>query len=108
MGWLALGVAIVLEIMATLSLRRLSSGFAPLPMALVVVGYTGAFACLAVALRSVNVGAAYAIWSGIGTIGITALAALFFDEHVSPAALAGIALIVVGVILVNLGGATHG
>ncbi|EIV92181.1 multidrug efflux SMR transporter [Frankia sp. QA3] len=107
-AWLALGGAIALEIMSTLSLRSLAAGWQPLATVGVVVGYVGAFSCLALALRGLNVGAAYAIWSGVGTAGITLLAAVLYDERITLVAAGGIGLIVAGVVLLTIGGATHG
>jgi len=108
MAWLALAAAILLEVMATLSLRTLAGGWQPLPAILVTVGYLGAFVLMMLALRQLRVGAVYAIWSGAGTAGVAILAALLYDERLTLPAIGGIALIIAGVILLNLSGVAHG
>jgi small multidrug resistance pump len=107
MGWLLLAGAIASEITATLALRTLSAGFRAVPALVTGVGYVVSFALLAFALRSITVSAAYAVWSGVGTAGIAVLAALLYGERITVPAAAGIALIIAGVVLVNLGGAAH-
>lgn len=109
MPYVILGVAILAEVIATLSLRA-SEGFSKFgPSAVVVVGYLLSFFLLAKALTSLNVGPVYAIWSALGTIGAFVGGVLLFDEQVRPASIAGAAIIVVGVIVMNLGGnVSHG
>lgn len=108
MAWLALAGAILLEVMATLSLRALASGWQPLPGVLVIMGYVGAFGMMLLALRRLNVGAAYAIWSGVGTAAVTVIAALLYRERITLVGVAGIGLIIAGVVLLNFSGAAHG
>jgi small multidrug resistance pump len=109
MPYVLLGLAIAVEVAATLSLRA-SEGFTQWgPSAIVVVGYLLSFVLLAKALTSLNVGPVYAIWSALGTIGAFAGGVLLFDEPVRPMAIAGAAIIVVGVVVMNLGGGmSHG
>jgi small multidrug resistance pump len=106
-SWLFLAGAIASEVTATLCLRA-SDGFARLGFtAVVVVGYVASFWCLAQSLqRGMALGVAYGVWSGIGVATVAVLGKVFFDDGLSPTALAGIALIIVGVIVVQLGG-TH-
>ncbi|GAY10258.1 multidrug efflux SMR transporter [Pseudonocardia sp. N23] len=102
-GWL-LG-AIATEIVATTSLK-LSEGFTrPVPSIVVVVGYVAAFACLSQALRTFEVGTAYALWSGIGTAAVVLVGVLFLGEGISPAKVGGVVLVIAGVVLLNLSGA---
>jgi small multidrug resistance pump len=70
----------------------------------VVIGYLVSFALLAKALTSLNVGPVYAIWSALGTVGAFAGGVMLFDEPVRPVAIAGAAIVVVGVVVMNLGG----
>ncbi|SEF60608.1 small multidrug resistance pump [Thermomonospora echinospora] len=109
MPYVLLGLAIVAEVTATLSLRA-SEGFTKWgPSAIVVVGYLVSFMLMAKALTSLNVGPVYAIWSALGTIGAFAGGVLLFGEPVRPVAVAGAAIIVAGVVVMNLGGGmTHG
>jgi small multidrug resistance pump len=74
----------------------------------VILGYGVSFALLAMALRTVPVSTAYAVWSGLGIVGITLLAMLLYGERVSPSAALGIVLIIVGVVALKLNGTAHG
>jgi small multidrug resistance pump len=104
MPYVLLGLAIATEVAATLSLRA-SEGFTKWgPSVVVVVGYLLSFALLAKALTSLNVGPVYAVWSALGTIGAFAGGVLLFDEPMRPTAVAGAAIIVAGVVVMNLGG----
>ena len=104
MGVLLVAGAIVSEVIATLSLRA-SHGLTRLgPTALVVVGYGVAFVLLAQALKTLNVGPVYAIWSGVGTVGAFLGGVVLFDEPVKPATLIGIALVIIGVVVMYVGG----
>ncbi len=105
MGWLYLSIAIVFEIVGTTALKA-SDGLTRLwPSLGVLVGYGVAFAMLAQALRTIEVGAAYAIWSAVGTAVIAVIGVLFFDESATPMKIAGLVLIVAGVVLLRLSGA---
>lgn len=104
MGILLVAGAIVSEIAATLSLRA-SHGLTRLgPSILVVIGYAAAFVLLAQALKTLDVGPVYAVWSGLGTIGALAGGVLLFDENVRLATVAGALLIALGVAVMYVGG----
>ena len=66
LAWLYLAVAIGSEVVATLELRELSNGIRPLPLTVVIVGYTVSFLMLIPALRHISVGVSYAVWSAVG------------------------------------------
>ena len=101
-AWLALSIAIVAEVIGTSALK-LSAGFSrPWPSAVVVAGYAVAFYCLAVTLKHMPVGVAYAVWSGAGTVLIALVGVLAFRQKLDVAAIVGIALIVAGVLVLNL------
>jgi small multidrug resistance pump len=103
-GWAWLLVAIGLEVFGT-SCLKLSEQFSHLwPSLGVGVGYVGSFFALAMALRTFEVGTAYAIWSGIGTAAIVLVGYLFLGESLGPVKFGGIALIVAGVVVLNLAG----
>ncbi|MEU8542675.1 multidrug efflux SMR transporter [Streptomyces sp. NPDC048717] len=105
MGYGLLAGAIAAEIVATTSMKY-SDGFSRLwPSLLTGTGYLVAFALLAQALKTLQVGTAYAIWSGIGTAAVAVIGFLFLGESLGPAKIAGLALIVAGVAVLNLGGA---
>lgn len=99
---LALMIAIIAEVAATSALKT-SDGFTrAVPSLIVVVGYGLAFYFLSVALRTIPVGIAYAIWSGIGIVLITGIGWVLFEQKLDAAVLFGMALIVVGVLVVNM------
>lgn len=103
---LLLALAILSEVAGTSALRA-SEGFTRLwPSIGVVVGYGVSFVALSLALKhGLGLGPAYAIWSGAGTALITIVGLVAFGDRIGPMAYAGIALIIAGVVLVNLGGA---
>ncbi|WP_024891150.1 DMT family transporter [Luteimonas huabeiensis] len=102
MNWLYLAVAIVAEVIAT-SMLKASDGFSRLwPSLIVVVGYGVAFYCLSLTLRTIPVGIAYAVWSGAGIVLVSLVAWLGFGQKLDAPAVAGIALIVAGVMVLNL------
>ncbi|MFJ3045889.1 SMR family transporter [Herbaspirillum chlorophenolicum] len=100
--YLALGIAIVSEVIATSALRA-SDGFSRLwPSLVVVAGYGLAFFFLSVTLKSIPVGIAYAIWSGLGVVLISVAAWVLFGQKLDLAAIIGMGLIVAGVLVLNL------
>ena len=100
--WLFLGIAIVAEVTATSALKA-SEGFSRLwPSAVVVLGYGVAFYFLSLTLRTVPVGVAYAIWSGVGIVLVALLSWWLFGHKLDLAALLGMGLIVAGVLVMNL------
>ncbi len=102
MAYTLLLIAIVAEVIATSALK-LSDGFTKLgPSVLVVVGYGCAFYCLALVLRTIPIGVAYAIWCGLGIALITIIGKFYFGQTLDLAAWVGIALIVGGVLVINL------
>ena len=101
-GYTSLALAIVAEVVATSALQA-SAGFTRLwPSVLVVLGYGVAFFCLSITLKTVPMGVAYALWSGLGIVLITASGWLLFQQRVDAAALLGMALIVAGVAVIQL------
>jgi small multidrug resistance pump len=99
---LILFLAIVSEVVGTVALKA-SEGFARLgPTALVVVGYGLTFYFLGLALKHIPLGVAYAIWSGLGTAGAVLAGVLIWRESLNLAGVVGIALIVAGVLILNL------
>lgn len=105
-AYVALAIAIASEVMGTLALRS-SRGFTNLvPSLVVVVGYGLAFYMLSIALKSMSVGTAYAIWSGVGTALVAVAGALLFGERLTPRTLVGIVLIIAGVAVLETGGSS--
>ncbi|WP_433349705.1 DMT family transporter [Micromonospora sp. CA-111912] len=105
MAWILLLGAIAFEVTGTSALKH-SAGFTKLvPTIVVGVAYLLSFTLLALAVRHLQVSVAYAIWSGVGTAAIAIVARIAFGEALTPAKIAGIALIIAGVATLNLAGA---
>ena len=102
MNWLYLVIAIISEVIGTSALKA-SEGFSKLhPSLLVILGYGTAFYFLSLTLRTIPVGIAYAIWSGLGVVLITIVSWILFNQRLDPAGWLGIFLITSGVIVLNL------
>lgn len=97
-----LAIAIVSEVIATTALKASNSFTKPLPTVMVVAGYASAFYFLSICLRTISVGVAYAIWSGLGIILVTLLSWAIYGQTVDRAGLVGMGLIIAGVMILNL------
>jgi small multidrug resistance pump len=107
MAWVLLGFAIAAEIVGTLLLKA-SNGLTKLmPSIGVVVGYLTAFALMSQSLKKLDVGITYAIWSGVGIIGAAIGGYYFFDQQLNKVTIIGMSIIIIGVVVMNLGGAAH-
>lgn len=101
-AWLFLGIAIIGEVIATSALKA-STGFTRLvPSITVILGYGVAFYTLSLVLDSIPVGVAYAVWSGLGIVLVTAIAWWLYGQQLDFWGFVGIALIVSGVLVLNL------
>lgn len=101
-NWLLLTFAILGEVLATSTLKS-SEGFTKLlPSVIVIAGYALSFYFLSLALRSIPVGIAYAIWSGLGIVLVTVIAWVLHGQKLDPWAWLGMALILSGVCVLNL------
>ena len=99
---LYLALAIASEVAGTAGLKA-SEGFGRIgPSLLALLGYALAFYFLSQSLKYLPLGVAYAIWSGLGTVGSVVLGVLIWREVLGPAHLLGIALIVAGVVVLNV------
>ena len=102
MQFVYLAIAIVAEVVATSALKA-SDGFtAWQPSLLVVAGYVVSFYFLSLALRTIPIGVAYAIWSGVGIVLISVVAWMMYRQALDAAAILGMALIIAGVAVINL------
>lgn len=105
MSYLLLAAAIAFEVIATSYLKS-TEGFSRLwPTVAVLAAYAISFAFLANAIKDIPVGVAYALWSGIGTVAIVAIAVTFTGEAITAMKVTGVFLVVSGAIVLNLGGA---
>ena len=101
-AWVVLVLAVALEVTGTTALK-LSNGLTRLPwVAVVVVAYGGAFAALALTLRSLPVGLSYAVWSGLGTLGAAIIGRVFFREAFGLPQVLGMGLIIGGLAVLKL------
>lgn len=102
MDYLYLALAIVAEVVGTSALKA-ADGFTRLvPSVMVVLGYGVAFYCLSLALQTIPIGVAYAIWSGAGIALITLIGWLLYRQTLDAPAILGIALILAGVIVIQV------
>ena len=93
MHWLTLAFAILCEVFAT-TMLKLSDGFTrPLPLLGMTLGYALSFYALALTLKTLPLGAAYAIWGGVVVV---------FGEKTDTAGIVGIAFILVGLVILNV------
>ncbi len=106
MAYLLLAVAIVAEVIAT-TLLKSTEGFTRLwPTVTCLTGYAIASAFMAMAIsRGLQIDVAYALWSALGTTAIVLIAVLFLGSPISIAKVVGVALVIGGVVTLNLAGA---
>ncbi|MBA4535233.1 multidrug efflux SMR transporter [Brevibacillus laterosporus] len=108
MSWVFLGVAILLEVAGT-TMMKLSNGLTKIwPTILMFVFYLICFSSLSLALKKLEVGVVYAIWSGIGTALIATIGIIWFKDSLSLQKVIAILLIIAGCVLLNLQGGSHG
>ena len=101
-NWLFLSIAIVAEVAATSSLKA-SEGFTRLwPSLFVVAAYALAFYFLSLTLKTIPVGIAYAVWAGLGIVLVALIGWLAYGQKLDAAGIAGMALIIAGVLVINL------
>ena len=102
MHWLFLSLAIATEIMATTALKYADGFTRPVPTVGAIIALTLSMYLLSLTLRVLPVGVAYAIWAGVGIVLISLIGAVVFGQRLDLPAIIGIALIVGGVVSINL------
>jgi small multidrug resistance pump len=107
MGYLLLAGAIAAEVAATSLLPRTNGFTVLMPSVLVIAGYAVSFVLLAHVVKTLPVGVAHAIGSAVGTLTVVAIGAVFLGQSITGWQGLGVALVVAGVVLLNLGGAPH-
>lgn len=100
--WFLLAVAIVSEVIGTSALKASESFTRPIPSAIAIVGYVLAAYLLALTLKTIPVGIAYAIWAGMGVVLVALVSWLLYDQRLDMPAVAGMCLVVAGVAVINL------
>jgi small multidrug resistance pump len=108
MNYVYLFAAIVSEVIATSALKA-AEGFSRFwPSVIVIVGYGLAFYCLSLTMRTIPIGIAYAIWSGVGIVLIALVGLLLYRQPLDAPALIGMAFILAGVLIINVFSKTAG
>ncbi|RYX98094.1 MAG: multidrug efflux SMR transporter [Comamonadaceae bacterium] len=107
MNYLFLFIAIVSEVIATTALKATNGFTRPVPTVITVIGYGFAFYFLSLTLRTIPSGVAYATWSGVGIVLISLVSWLYYKESLNVPTMLGMALIIVGVVVVNLSSKGH-
>ncbi len=107
-GYLYLGIAIASEVIATTSMKAIDGFNKPLPLVLVIVGYAISFWMLTLVVRSIPVGVAYAVWAGLGIVLVSIAAAIIYSQKLDVPAMLGMAMIVAGVVVIQLFSSTTG
>ncbi|MDR0664755.1 MAG: multidrug efflux SMR transporter [Helicobacteraceae bacterium] len=101
-SYLFLALAIAFELIGTTALASSKQFTKITPIVVMVVAYIASFYCLSLSIRTIPIGIAYAIWSGVGTALIALVGALAFKQAPDAPALIGIALILAGTATINL------
>lgn len=108
-AWIWLVVAIACEVVGTTALKAASAHPTVLSVGTVAAGYIASFVTFAIAMRAgMQIGVGYAVWSAVGTAAIVGIGVVFYRESIGPWAVFFLALIVIGVIGLNLTGAHRG
>lgn len=108
MKYLLLGLSIVLEVVGS-SFMQASNGFSkPIPTVIMAISYLACFACLSQTLKYIPLGVAYAIWGGLGIVLTAVISVFVFKKPLDLPAILGIALIVCGVVVMNVFSKTAG
>ena len=102
MHYVYLLASIVTEVISTTALKATNNFTAPIPTAIVVIGYALTFFLFNLTLTAIPIGIAYAIWSGLGMVLIATSSWLIYKQALDPAAFVGIGLILAGVLVLNL------
>ncbi|MGN6334383.1 MAG: DMT family transporter [Motilibacteraceae bacterium] len=107
MPWAFAFGAIAAEIVATLALRAARGELRWGLIAVVVVGYALAFVLLGRALKTLNVGVVYAVWSGVGTAAVAVAGALLFGDRISKVGVVGLVITIIGLTVLSLSGSAE-
>ncbi|MFD0677223.1 MULTISPECIES: DMT family transporter [unclassified Paenibacillus] len=108
MAYFFLAISIIGELIGT-SMLKASQGFTKLyPTLFTLVAFVTSFYFLSLALKALPLNMTYAIWSGVGAVATVLISVLIWKEKINTGSIAGISLIVIGVVILNLFGAGHG
>lgn len=108
MAYLFLMISIASELIGT-SMLKASQGFTKLaPSIITVAAFVCAFYFLSLSLKTISLNAAYAIWSGLGSVLTVIISVLIWKEKINAGSIVGIALIIAGVVILQMLGPGHG
>ncbi|UAN45138.1 multidrug efflux SMR transporter [Serratia sp. JSRIV001] len=107
-AYLLLAIAIGAEVVATTSMKAMSGLSKPIPLMLVIVGYSIAFWMLSIVVQTIPVGIAYATWAGLGIVFVSIASFYIYGQRLDFSALIGMGLIILGVIVVQVFSKTAG
>lgn len=102
MDWVYLTIAILAEVAATSALKATQGFTRPQALLLVVAGYSLAFFCLSLTLRTIPLSVAYALWSGVGLVLLALVGRFVYDQRLDRPAMLGLSLILAGIVILNL------
>ncbi len=101
-NYLFLAAAILCETLATSFLKKTEQFTKPLPTLIFAIGMIASFYLLSHAVKGIPVGIAYAIWSGVGIVLISAIGYFVYKQTLDLPAIIGLLFIIAGVIIINL------
>jgi len=109
MAYIYLTIAVICEVVATSSLKATQEFTRLIPTLVVITGYLAAFYFLTLSLKTLTIGVAYAIWSGLGIVLIAVFGYIIYREMLDIPAIIGILLILTGIVVINVfsGTVTH-
>lgn len=108
MAYLFLAISIISELIGT-SMLKASEGFTRLyPSLFTIVAFIISFFFISLTMKTLPLNMTYAIWSGVGAVATTIISVMIWKEKINTGSIIGIALIVIGVVVLNLFGAGHG
>ncbi|MCL4123526.1 UNVERIFIED_CONTAM: hypothetical protein GTU68_054358 [Idotea baltica] len=108
MGYLYLAIAIVSEVIGTSALKASEEFTRAVPSTVVILGYGVSFYFFALVLKTIPMGIAYAVWSGLGIVLIAVVGLVVFKQVPNTADLIGMSLIILGVIVIHVFSKTEG
>ncbi len=106
MHYVYLALAIVTETVGTSAIQASQQFTRLVPSLIVLIGYAASFYFMALTLKVMPIGIVYAIWSGVGIVLIAAIGYVVYDQRLDMPAVAGITLIIIGIVVIQLFSAT--
>lgn len=102
MPWMFLVISGIEEVIAAIAMKYVNGTRKKWPIIVMVLGFGLSFFCLSKAMQALSAGVAYAVWTGIGSIGITAVSLFWFKERIRAPQLISLGFIMIGVIGLRL------